>query len=299
MEQDYLSISSSKSEAITSNMEKFLEDLISQNTDRFYPDLRIERIQNPNRFYAFPFLGGLFKIIILIPVLIELAFLILFWAFVTIINSFVVLFTGKYWNFAYTFALGLVRLLAKISFYFEGLSNKYPGFTFNLTEFTLDIKKPENPSRFYAIPFLGGLARIILLIPYFIWNQVLSNSAFVGTIASSIPVLFKGYYPESTYELNRDTYRVSLATYSYMAGLSDTYPSFWISFNHKTIKIILLAIGIILTLANIGSNYGDSSFSPEPLPLEPIACTMEVKECPDGSFVSRIPPDCSFALCSQ
>ena len=95
MEQDYLSISSSKSEAITSNMEKFLEDLISQNTDRFYPDLRIERIQNPNRFYAFPFLGGLFKIIILIPVLIELAFLILFWAFVTIINSFVVLFTGS------------------------------------------------------------------------------------------------------------------------------------------------------------------------------------------------------------
>jgi len=30
---------------------------------------------------------------------------------------------------------------------------------------------------------------------------------------------------------------------------------------------------------------------------EPVACTMEAKLCPDGSYVSRTGPDCEFALC--
>lgn len=30
---------------------------------------------------------------------------------------------------------------------------------------------------------------------------------------------------------------------------------------------------------------------------EPVACTMEAKLCPDGSYVGRIPPKCEFAPC--
>ena len=30
---------------------------------------------------------------------------------------------------------------------------------------------------------------------------------------------------------------------------------------------------------------------------EPITCTMEAKQCPDGSYVGRVPPKCEFALC--
>lgn len=29
----------------------------------------------------------------------------------------------------------------------------------------------------------------------------------------------------------------------------------------------------------------------------PVACTMEVKECPDGSYVGRVAPSCAFAAC--
>ncbi|MBI2481979.1 MAG: hypothetical protein HYV76_00160 [Candidatus Vogelbacteria bacterium] len=28
-----------------------------------------------------------------------------------------------------------------------------------------------------------------------------------------------------------------------------------------------------------------------------IACTMEAKLCPDGTYVSRIAPNCEFAIC--
>lgn len=38
--------------------------------------------------------------------------------------------------------------------------------------------------------------------------------------------------------------------------------------------------------------------SPEYLPEEEsVFCTMDAMECPDGSFVGRVAPDCEFAAC--
>jgi hypothetical protein len=34
-----------------------------------------------------------------------------------------------------------------------------------------------------------------------------------------------------------------------------------------------------------------------PTPTEPVVCTMDVKACPDGSFVSRVAPSCAFSPC--
>ena len=34
-----------------------------------------------------------------------------------------------------------------------------------------------------------------------------------------------------------------------------------------------------------------------PYAEQPVACTMEAKQCPDGSFVGRVGPDCAFAAC--
>lgn len=31
--------------------------------------------------------------------------------------------------------------------------------------------------------------------------------------------------------------------------------------------------------------------------VENVACTMDAKLCPDGSYVGRIAPDCEFAAC--
>jgi hypothetical protein len=37
----------------------------------------------------------------------------------------------------------------------------------------------------------------------------------------------------------------------------------------------------------------------QPKPEEIVFCTQDVMECPDGSFVSRMPPDCEFAKCQS
>lgn len=30
-----------------------------------------------------------------------------------------------------------------------------------------------------------------------------------------------------------------------------------------------------------------------------VACTADAKQCPDGSWVSRVPPNCEFLPCPQ
>lgn len=37
--------------------------------------------------------------------------------------------------------------------------------------------------------------------------------------------------------------------------------------------------------------------TPIPPPGEGIACTMEVLECPDGTYVGRVGPNCEFDKC--
>lgn len=221
-----------------------------------YPIITVNRIEDPSRFYAFPLLGFLVKIIMLIPIFIELIFLgIAVFVLVVLINPFVVLFTGKYWDTAYTLLLGVLRLGLKVSYFLFGLTNTYPGFGFAINDsFKLDMPKPTNPNRFFAIPLLGGIARIVLLIPYMMYEGVIRNAAYAGIVGASFPVLFKGYYPESSFELARDGVRLNLTQGVYMAGLSDKYPSFWISMNHKTIKIILIILGVLMFLGNIGNS---------------------------------------------
>lgn len=34
-------------------------------------------------------------------------------------------------------------------------------------------------------------------------------------------------------------------------------------------------------------------------PPQAVACTMDAKECPDGSFVGRVAPRCNWAPCPE
>lgn len=57
--------------------------------------------------------------------------------------------------------------------------------------------------------------------------------------------------------------------------------------NKSYLVIIIVLIGIILA----GAGY--YFFHKE----ESVMCTLDAKECSDGSFVGRVLPDCEFALC--
>lgn len=215
---------------------------------RRYPNFNLNRIENPNRFFALPVIGGAIKLLILIPVFLEIWVLWLLAGFLLQINSLIVLFTGKYWQTAYTIQRGIINLSAKSLLYLYGLTNQHPGFNFSINDplIRLDIAKPEHPNRLFAAPLFGGLARLVVMIPFFIYISVIYMALNLGSIVTSFAVLFGGKYPESIYELGRDYTRLSLAVSVYFTGLSDTYPSFYISLNHKIIKLTLIILAIIL-----------------------------------------------------
>lgn len=214
--------------------------------------------------WAIPIIGGVIKIISLIPVGIELIVLALVMWILSMINSLVVLFTGKYWDTAFDLFVGVVTLATKTMLFWTGVTNAYPGFGFDIKKehlFTLSITKPAKPNRILAIPLLGFIFRVIVIIPFNIWQSIVGYGAQIGAWVSSFVVLFTGKYPESTYELVRDGERLKIAASMWLMGVSDgqkgsieSYPNFWISFNHKVIKIILLVLGALLLLGNYSNN---------------------------------------------
>ncbi len=232
-----------------------------------YPELSITKIKTPNRWWAFPIFGGVAKIIILIPVGIEIAILVLFIFVLQIINSFYVLFNKKYWQYCFETTTGALTLIAKTAFFFSGLSDKYPGFNLKSNDdFNLKFTYPAKPRTFFAIPLVGGIARGILLIPFAIYSQVVSNGARIGMVGSSVPVFLYGRYPDSTFELTRDSLRLTLSEMSYFAGISDEYPSFKINMDNQTIKIFLIIAGTILLLTQWKwhkSQDGMNNFKPQ------------------------------------
>lgn len=58
---------------------------------------------------------------------------------------------------------------------------------------------------------------------------------------------------------------------------------------NKKVAIVLIILAVLVA----GGIYVWQKYS-----LEKIACTQEAKQCPDGSYVGRIAPDCNFAPCS-
>lgn len=221
-------------------------------SDSLYPTISIQKIESPSRFYAVPLLGGFIKLILLIPFSLELIILIFVILILLPLNALIVLFTGKYWKTLYNLISGFMKLNTKASFYILGLTNKYPGFDFNINDnFSVDIKYPEKSNRLFAVPFLGLLIRCVLSIPFMIYSDLILCAATLGGILSSFVVLIKGKYPESMFEFVRDMVRLNQSSILYIFGISDRYPSFSISWNHKVVKIILIVMIFLLWILNI------------------------------------------------
>lgn len=217
--------------------------------DNFYPKLSISNNDNPKALYAFPLVGLVIKVILLIPALFFLAFVAIGFFFMWLITPFVILFTGKYWDPAYKITLGFMIYRTKVTLFLIGLTDTYPGFNLKTNDlFSITMKKPTTINRWFAFPIAGFAIRLLLMLPYNIYKSVLESGTWAATAASWFAILGNGKYPESLYEFNRDSLRVSLAHTAYLSYLSDSYPSFWISMKHKSVKITLIIIGAILFL---------------------------------------------------
>ncbi len=61
-------------------------------------------------------------------------------------------------------------------------------------------------------------------------------------------------------------------------------------------KKTFVAITALLLLTGAGCIAQGSKDQPN-TPSEPVVCTMDAKQCPDGSYVGRTGPKCEFTKC--
>jgi hypothetical protein len=68
--------------------------------------------------------------------------------------------------------------------------------------------------------------------------------------------------------------------------------------NFILIAIVCLVLGFMLGYRYALKNQIVGVFPPKPPSSDTgVMCTMEAKECPDGSYVGRSGPTCEFAKC--
>ena len=185
----------------------------------------VDYLENPNRLWAFPVVGGMVKTVIVLPIGIWLM-LVAFAAFLLcFVNGFLVLLTGTYWRPAHALAVGLMWLSAKANCFTLGLSDTYPGFSLDSSDkVRLEIALPERPDRFFALPLVGGIVRIAILVPIFIFLFVLGLLVMCVYWITWVPVLFIGRYPEGLFSLMVFVQRFQLKLSAFVFGLSDRYP---------------------------------------------------------------------------
>lgn len=70
-----------------------------------------------------------FRIILIIPQIIVLAFVFIAWAITAIIGWFAILFTGRYPEGLWRFGEGVMRWLLRVESYFLLLHDDYPPFS--------------------------------------------------------------------------------------------------------------------------------------------------------------------------
>lgn len=116
------------------------------------------------------------------------------------------------------------------------MSTTYPGGTAAGTptsgtstgSYPIDVQVdyPANPGKLYAIPVIGWLIRIVLLIPHLIAVYALMIALGIVQLFAWVPVLFGGTYPAGLYRFTSGTLRWYHLIQAYTFGLTDTYPPF-------------------------------------------------------------------------
>ena len=186
-----------------------------------------------NRLWAVPVLGIVVKLIILIPHLIILSVLGTVAELLALVTWIPVLFGGHYPSWGYDVIGGTLRWGANVSAYLYGLTDRYPPFRLGQAaegeepyEVEVDFTVPEEHNRLWAIPVIGIVIKLIILIPHLILLYVLGIVATVLGLVTWIPVLFGGHYPSWGYEIIGGYLRWSTRLEAYLFGLTDQYPPF-------------------------------------------------------------------------
>jgi hypothetical protein len=162
------------------------------------------------------------KWLLVIPHLIILYFLQIAWGVVTLIALFAILFTTKYPEGLFKFAVGYRRWQLNVSSYYLLLRDEYPPFSMDPGQYpaVLDVDYPQELNRFLP------LIKWLLVIPSLIVVSVLFIAAFFVLIVAWFAILFTGKFPRGMFDFVVGVLRWSERATGYAYLLTDKYPPF-------------------------------------------------------------------------
>lgn len=180
------------------------------------------------RFWAIPLIGFLAKAIVLIPHLIVLYALGIVVEVLQLVTWIPVLFTGQYPTWGKTMVGGTLCWNTRVLAFFYGLTDQYPPFGFDGSGYPVQVafQVPPRSHRFWAIPIVGLVVKLIILIPHLIILYALGAVVGVLQLILWAFVLFGGKYPEWGYTLVGGYIRWTTRVAAFLFGLNDLYPPF-------------------------------------------------------------------------
>jgi hypothetical protein len=137
-----------------------------------------------------------FRLILVIPQIVVLAFLAVAGFFVAVIGWFAALFTGRLPDFAHNYLSGLVRWEVRVNAYILLLTDQYPPFSFDDMDYPVRPILP-GPGQLNR---LSVLFRLVLAIPAAVFAQIVNYGLTVPlSIAMWVVVIVTGRLPPTLY----------------------------------------------------------------------------------------------------
>jgi hypothetical protein len=168
-----------------------------------------------------------FRLLMIIPQAIVLAFVGIAAYIVTIIAWFVILFTGTYPEGMLRFAIGALRWGIRVQGYAYLLTDRYPPFSLEaVSDYPI---RPDAAVQSTGRNRLTVFFRIIMIIPHAIIVQVLGYAVAVVVFIGWVAALFTGSVPEGLHNFVAGYCRWYARYIGYAMLLRDEYPPFSLS----------------------------------------------------------------------
>jgi hypothetical protein len=166
----------------------------------------------------------LVKWLLAIPHYIVLLVLTIGALFAAIAAFFAVLFTARYPEGLFNYAVGVMRWSQRVGAYVLLMTDRYPPFTLQ--------HDPEHPVRFEIDHPEDGMARWrpllqwLLAIPYLLVARILGYLAGLLTVFAFFTILFTKNYPDGMFRIVLVTMRWQARGQAYFGFLIPKYPPF-------------------------------------------------------------------------
>lgn len=162
----------------------------------------------------------LLRIILAIPQAIVLSAIEIAAVVVTVIGWFAALVTGRLPDWVGDFLSGFIAWQTRLMGYMLLLTDRYPPFAFTAPDYAVRIALPPRGRLNRA----AVLFRLILIIPVYLVNTVLTYGWFVVSVITWLIVLITGRMPATLFLATAAVLRYGLRYVAYLLMLTSAYP---------------------------------------------------------------------------